>query len=654
MTSFAQLDDCFLWANPVQDGVTLRWTFCIDSVLPSKPYSILRKEKGQSDFIQIGTTNAIQIEKWKEFSTISSKSVDTIRRLVEVCSDSRRPGDIRKKAFTSLQKLHLLRPEQYSNLFGLSFVDTTASSNNIYDYKIEWNEKELSSLENVSLRYLEAKTVRNFQVAPLTNAVRLQWKLFNDFPRGILGYIVYKKSPESFDFIRQPQVHYVFNYKEADLVDFTIEDRNVTAGKRYTYAITPIDVFGREGLRSDTMSVTPRSTDDDKIPTNFIASFVGDSVMLTWEKPTVPLFSGYHIYRYPTNNKEEKVRITKEPLSADTKNFVDKPLGLLTDYLSYVISTISTTGVESSTTSEQKVSFPNTAAPDMPNYLTTMGIRKGIILSWQRSKAKDVIGYELFRSESEDGEFFPIEPMLVNDTFYVDIIPTNEENSTFWYQVRAVDMYGNKSSLTLITPGYAVGKSTPKPVQLQDAFVKDDKVVLQWNPDNTANSRGFWVNRYNDTTYSPITINSAFIIGNEFIDSSMLKQQQYWYEVIAVDSNYNYSQPSNRVLVDLRKTYSTKTRFIDTVYIISDTLHLYLAKGYTDESLELMIELSVNSLPFTSIAVIQPQKTTYLGIPIQPKEQVLTLRIRKRDSRSPWQKPEDSTTITLEHLKQNK
>jgi len=650
----SQLDKCYLWANPDQDGVVLRWTFCIDSVLPSRSYTILRKEKDQSDFVPIGISTAVPIEKWKEYSPISSKTLDTIRRLIDVSSDSRKSKDIRKKAVISLQKLHLLRPEQYARLFGLYFVDTTASSKKIYDYRIEFNQQEVVELENVSLRYLEAKTVRNFQVKSMTNSVQLQWKLFNDFPRGILGYIVYKKSPETFDFVRQPQIHYVFNSTDTELLDFTIEDRNVFPGTRYTYAITPIDVFGREGLRSDTMSVIPRSSDDDKVPNNFAASFVGDSVVLSWEKPAVPLVNGYHIYRYPTNNKEEKVRITKNPISADTKMFVDKPMGQLTDFFSYVITTINNNGVESATSSEQKVALPNTAAPDMPNYLTTQGIRKGIILSWQRSKAKDVIGYELFRSESEDGEFYPVESMLVKDTFYVDILASNEKASTFWYQVRAVDRYGNKSSLTLVTPGFAVGNSTPKSVQLQDAFIKDDKVVLQWTNEQNQKTQGFWVNRYNDTSYSPITINSAFIIGNEFVDSSMLNKQQYWYEVIAVDSNFNYSQPSNRVFVDLRKTYSMKTRYVDTAYIRQDTLHLYIADGITDESVELMIELAVNTQSFTSLAVIQPYKITYFSAPIEHKEQFLTVRIRKRDGRSPWQNPEDSQTITVENTKQSK
>lgn len=650
----SQLDKCYLWANPDQDGVVLRWTFCIDSVLPSRSYTILRKEKDQSDFVPIGISTAVPIEKWKEYSPISSKTLDTIRRLIDVSSDPRKSKDIRKKAVISLQKLHLLRPEQYARLFGLYFVDTTASSKKIYDYRIEFNQQEVVELENVSLRYLEAKTVRNFQVKSMTNSVQLQWKLFNDFPRGILGYIVYKKSPETFDFVRQPQIHYVFNSTDTELLDFTIEDRNVFPGTRYTYAITPIDVFGREGLRSDTMSVIPRSSDDDKVPNNFAASFVGDSVVLSWEKPAVPLVNGYHIYRYPTNNKEEKVRITKNPISADTKMFVDKPMGQLTDFFSYVITTINNNGVESATSSEQKVALPNTAAPDMPNYLTTQGIRKGIILSWQRSKAKDVIGYELFRSESEDGEFYPVESMLVKDTFYVDILASNEKASTFWYQVRAVDRYGNKSSLTLVTPGFAVGNSTPKSVQLQDAFIKDDKVVLQWTNEQNQKTQGFWVNRYNDTSYSPITINSAFIIGNEFVDSSMLNKQQYWYEVIAVDSNFNYSQPSNRVFVDLRKTYSMKTRYVDTAYIRQDTLHLYIADGITDESVELMIELAVNTQSFTSLAVIQPYKITYFSAPIEHKEQFLTVRIRKRDGRSPWQNPEDSQTITVENTKQSK
>lgn len=650
----SQLDKCYLWANPDQDGVVLRWTFCIDSVLPSRSYTILRKEKDQSDFVPIGISTAVPIEKWKEYSTISSKTMDTIRRLIDVSSDPRKSKDIRKKAVISLQKLHLLRPEQYARLFGLYFVDTTASSKKIYDYRIEFNQQEVVELENVSLRYLEAKTVRNFQVKSMTNSVQLQWKLFNDFPRGILGYIVYKKSPETFDFVRQPQIHYVFNSTDTELIDFTIEDRNVFPGTRYTYAITPIDVFGREGLRSDTMSVIPRSSDDDKVPNNFAASFVGDSVVLSWEKPAVPLVNGYHIYRYPTNNKEEKVRITKNPISADTKMFVDKPMGQLTDFFSYVITTINNNGVESATSSEQKVALPNTAAPDMPNYLTTQGIRKGIILSWQRSKAKDVIGYELFRSESEDGEFYPVESMLVKDTFYVDILASNEKASTFWYQVRAVDRYGNKSSLTLVTPGFAVRNSTPKSVQLQDAFIKDDKVVLQWTNEQNHKTQGFWVNRYNDTSYSPITINSAFIIGNEFVDSSMLNKQQYWYEVIAVDSNFNYSQPSNRVFVDLRKTYSMKTRYVDTAYIRQDTLHVYIADGINDESVELMIELAVNTQSFTSLAVIQPYKVTYFSAAIEHKEQFLTVRIRKRDGRSPWQNPEDSQTITVENTKQTK
>ncbi len=647
--SFAtsQIEDCYLWANPDQDGIILRWTFCIDSVLPSNSYSVLRREKNQSDFREVGNTNAIQAAKWKEYSNISANTLDTINRMVEICSDSRRPGDIRKKAYKSLQKLHLLRPELYSRLFGLSFTDTTALSNKTYDYKIEYNGKELSTLENISLRYLEAKTVRSFQVFPLRNAIRLQWKLFNDFPRGILGYIVYKKSPNTIDFIRQPQVHYVYSVTNSELFDFSIEDRNVIAGNRYTYAVTPIDVFGREGLRSDTMSVVPRSEDEEKIPNNISISFIGDSVLLTWEKPLIASFSGYHIYRYPSENKEEKIRITKNVLSADTKSFVDKPMGILTDYLSYVITTISQNGVESSSAAEQTVLFPDNIDPDMPSFITTYGIRRGIVLSWQRSKSKDVVGYELFRSENEEGDFYPVELDMVKDTFYVDIIPSNQENTTFWYQVRAVDKNGNKSSLTLVTPGYVVSKNAPKPVVLNDAYIRDNKVVLHWNASSKDVNRGFWVNRYNDTTYSPITINSAYIIGNDYIDSSLLKKQQYWYEIISVDSNYNYSLPSNKIAVDLRYSTASNSTLIDTVIVELDSVRIFFTNETINADIEFLVELSKNKSEFEALSVVKPQGTKFYTFPINQKNQVLVLRIRKRDSFSPWQKPEDSYTITI-------
>ncbi len=141
--------------------------------------------------------------------------------------------------------------------------------------------------------------------------------------------------------------------------------------------------------------------------------------------------------------------------------------------------------------------------PLTPTALAAVGSQSSISLSWARSGAADLIGYNLYRSNASGGPFARITPVPTDRTSYYrdeGLLPLTR----YYYTVTAVDSSGNESPQSAVTNSSTnpphhdlfpveMRRATPAPVAIDfvyqssmaDIFAGAD-VVWAWRADGTA------------------------------------------------------------------------------------------------------------------------------------------------------------------------
>lgn len=170
-----------------------------------------------------------------------------------------------------------------------------------------------------------------------------------------------------------------------------------------------------------------------------LKGFAGqDSVLLQWRANSESDMAGYNIYR--AENSGGPYSIVNNLLVAETA-FIDRTVTNEITYF-YVISAVDVDGNESRYSKE--INAMPTSIPDPP-----MGLSAGIDvdavkLFWNASSEGDVVGYNVYRSMSEEGAVLKLNNDPVADTTFMDA--DVERGSTYFYTISAVDSDGNESS----------------------------------------------------------------------------------------------------------------------------------------------------------------------------------------------------------------
>ncbi len=388
-------------------------------------------------------------------------------------------------------------------------------------------------------------------------------------------------------------------------------DSSITYGVTYVYAITGISASGESEIL-DTAVVVAGVVVPPSPPTGVEALPGEASVMVRWNPDSNAV--GYIVERRdPGSASFQRVNVSivmnrckvdphGDSLSDTTKlcftdymrwsdgepdshyvvdHWVNGPFPGKTYF--YRVRAISLTWLQSAPSAVVSATPYDSTPPAAPVNINVATIGESLAVSWDkvtkdvRGHKDSVIGYQVYRyltAEDTLGTYLGFAPHPTSDSVltvsFLDNSPglgSPYEDRRYYYRIRAVDAYGNKSELSAPIYGIVPDVTPPKPPTDLEARGYEHYIELHWKKPNSPDVAGYQIYRgiCGDTLIRQLERRvpyPMYLIGavddpdsTVFFDRTVPEGSPlcYRYAVKAYDRSQNLSDTSRTVCQKLRE-----------------------------------------------------------------------------------------------------
>ena len=441
--------------------------------------------------------------------------------------------------------LKFIRDKAFAKNLGQYFIDLNVKKDKLYMYTVEaYKGKKRIFQKSIFAHTFKPGKKHDFM---WTNAkvtkegVALNWDVSNEFNY----YNVYRKKSveKSFKKINKDLLYITREFAQKSNILYV--DKELRVGESATYQIKRVDMFAKEGNPSKEFSV--KIEVQKKIKPSMVKNiFIVNSdkkIKIRWSKNYNVL--GYNIYRstiYQGNFRKINKEIVKKEV------YFDKNFEVGKNYY-YYITAVNMHG-ESTPSSTMLAYARDTTKPTKPLNIKAKTKVGSVLLTWDKVKEKDLIGYRIYVSMDENAPQWS----LINK----EVIKTNsfEHNRSktlsrfpYYYRVSAVDKTYNESY-----PSNIVKVKLPDVTAPDQPFIKKtkpyvSKITLEWNKIIVYDLDGYNIYRKVDKKLEKL--NQKLLKNSMFIDNKPL-QGANEYVITAVDKSGNESVKTNSKVVYLK------------------------------------------------------------------------------------------------------
>lgn len=398
-------------------------------------------------------------------------------------------------------------------------------------------------------------------------------------------------------------------------------DDQVEKGKAYQYKV--VKIIGSEEKLVGISNYIVANNFTVEPPVKEVKVKVNVSkAEISW-KPEDDRFYAVNIYRSSSLNRlatkinDNPVMISSTPdQNGDVKIpevlFVDDSLQENITY-SYYLAGLDFFGKETAPSQTVIVSVDDVTPPPAPvNVKETIDNPK-VNLVWDNPIAEDFAGTNIYRSTKSEGPFGRVNNAMLpsSSNSYVD---ETKISGGYYYYVASVDTAGNEAaSRKVFAEIYDI---TPPSKPQEFAAVADTgKVVLKWEMNPEPDLMGYLIYRTVDKNKKDnfVLLNADPVLSNQYIEKLPFNaKNKFLYRLIAIDSSYNKSEPSELVSVRMPDILPPSQPFIKEVREEEDKIiiewipnvdadlmgyHLFRAVGSDTAKFE---QLNINLLPGSS------------------------------------------------------
>jgi fibronectin type 3 domain-containing protein len=305
-------------------------------------------------------------------------------------------------------------------------------------------------------------------------------------------------------------------------------DTKLSPETDYLYAFSTVSNKGTESLPSNVKTIRTLNLLDSVSLINAIDG-LPRQVKLVWRPHSNNAINSYIVQRSETKKQKWKsITTVKHRLNAE---YIDLKLKDNTDYLYRIIS-VSFDGIESKPS--QIVEATTKQLPSsVRNISASTNLPQKIILRWNPSENKEIIGYNIYVSNSEDGYYSKVATTASNANNFQNII--KENGKLQHYKITSVDKDNLETNVkkVKVTTGKTLGVPFTPTVTL--AQINNNTVILNWV---AADDRPVTYNIYK-TNKVDFFNKKVKIFKNlktlRFEDSDIKRGLPYTYEIEAVD-----------------------------------------------------------------------------------------------------------------------
>jgi len=475
-----------------------------------------------------------------------------LRQFKEIL-DALEPQDI-EGIIAALLLVKALQSTPFSLYAGIMFEDATATLGATYIYEVF----RLSGGREILIersrpirveRFQPDNAPQNVEVEAGDGRVFIRWK-----PEAtrFWGVNVYRKIKGEETFVRVNNEPIMISpnenqHGEEVYPEIFVTDQDLRNGITYIYQIAGIDFFSRETRWSKPIAVMPRDMTPPLPVTHVRAEFRDFDIEITWNADfRSPDLKGYYIYR-SRGRLGEQIRITPELLDRDATSFIDFGVREAGTYHYFVIS-VDSSGNQSRSF-RAMVEVLDVFPPEPPTNFQVVADTGRMILTWENPTDPDFAGVRIFRTTNTDNRqaFALINSQLIRDTIFIDSLPPNARNA-FVYRIAALDSSFNMSAFTEAGFGIMPDITPPSPPFLRRVEQDGEAIVLHWDISPESDVEMYVIYRFeaNDSagTFRRLNRTDLPATASLFTDRMVRHRVEYVYQMVAIDSAGNVSEPS--------------------------------------------------------------------------------------------------------------
>lgn len=363
----------------------------------------------------------------------------------------------------------------------------------------------------------------------------------NPFPKdsAYAMYVEYKNNKET-SANKQAYADYtlamaaVFDNRLAAHMGIFYEDKSVENGQKYQYKLVQLPA-------QKELAVSAEITVGDRFaaPSDFKAKQQKQDVTLDWKHSEN--FICYNLYRNGSKVNLDPVLANLEGKSYRV-SYEEKDL--MPGRYSYVLKGVTYLNTESKPSAEVVLEVKDQTPPSAVKSFKAGRKAGEIVLQWTPSDAKDLKGYNLYKSADKGKTFQKINAQIIEPKMAQFTEKLNAENfGTFQYYVEAEDLAGNKAP-SVKASVFVPDHQSPEMPKSFAQKAESGKIALSWSANTEKDLAGYRIYRglRDDDENSMLLLNVKPQIATTFIDTFPKKAStRFIYKVTAVDKAFNES-----------------------------------------------------------------------------------------------------------------
>ena len=352
----------------------------------------------------------------------------------------------------------------------------------IYTMIIDWENGERTTK---TIRYSEAKDEIPVPVLQRGKEeegyVVLSWdKKFHS--KHYTAYWI-ERSKDGKQFERLNKIPYIHGF---DINDDSVKDDDyvyfdsIANYNPHYYRIVGISAFGIQSQPSNMLRLQGRDRTPPPAPKGVAAKMHNDSIMtIKWEIDPQDDIIGYVVQKdFAVDGNFDFSSVL---LDTNSTTFEDNnPNYFAKNY--YKVCAVDTAG--NFGCSHPTYGFINdTIPPSNPVGISGKIDSNGVMtLSWEQNRERDLKGYNVYYSNSQDGVYSKLTSYAIRDTMYTDTLTLNTLTENIYYAITAEDIRDNVSNFSNRIQLEKPDTIPPGPSVFKEYNIKENGIELVWSP----------------------------------------------------------------------------------------------------------------------------------------------------------------------------